>query len=429
MLDPAALAIAALALVVAVSCTTRVNPGLLALVLAWLIGVCPPPVSERAIGLKVVIAGFPSGLFLTLTGVTLLFALVQENGTLDRVARRAVRACGNRRGVVPVLFFALAAAVGTAGAGNIAAAALVAPAAMSAARRLGIPALPMALMVAHGAIAGGMSPFGPGGRVVAVLCHDRLGLPGAEWAIYVHNFAANALVAFAGFALCGGWRHVPPSINATEPAEAESETALDRRHWATVLVLVAVAAAVVGAREVVGFEVDVGMAALGGSVVLILFRLADEHRAIQSVPWAVILMVCGVSTLAAVLEHTGGTDRLAGWLAQVATPGTAPALVALVCGVVSVYSSTTGVVLPAFLPLVPGLAGRLGADPLLLASAVVVGGNVADASPLSTIGALCLASAGLGEDRRRLFGRLLAWGLTMPFVAAAGYGLVAAIRS
>ena len=423
MLDPAGLAIAALALVVAVSCTTRVNPGLLALVLAWLIGVCPASLCEKPVGLKAVIAGFPSGLFLTLAGVTLLFALVQQSGTLDRVAHRAVKACGTRSALVPVLFFALAAAVGTAGAGNIAAAALVAPAAMGTARRLGIPAFPMALMVAHGAIAGGMSPLGPGGVVVAAMCRDRLGLPGAEWTIYAHNFGANAAAGFAGFALFGGWRrHTPLPTEA--PAEAgPEEGALSGRHRATLFILGLVAGAVVG------FGADVGMAALAGSVVLIVFRLADESRAIQSVPWGVILMVCGVSTLAAVLEHTGGTERLAGWLARVATPVTAPALVALVCGLVSVYSSTTGVVLPAFLPLVPGLAASVGGDPLLLASSVVVGGNVSDASPLSTIGALCLASAGAGEDRRRLFARLLAWGLAMPFLAAVGYGLVAVVRA
>jgi di/tricarboxylate transporter len=419
MLDPAGLAIAALMLVVAVSCTSRVNPGLLALVLAWLIGICPPSLFERPIGLKVVLAGFPSSLFLTLTGVTLLFALVQDNGTLDRVARRAVRACGSRRGAVPVLFFALAAAVGTAGAGNIAAAALVAPAAMGTAHRLGIPVFPMALMVAHGAIAGGMSPFGAPGQVVASVCRDRLGLPGAEWTIYAHNFLANAIVGFAGFALFGGWRRSAPLPAAEQPTDAEPDAALTGRHWATLFVLGSVAVAVVR------FNADVGMTALAGAVVLIVFRLADESRAIRSVPWGVILMVCGVSTLVAVLEHTGGTARLAGWLAQVATPATAPALVALVCGLVSVYSSTTGVVLPAFLPVVPGLVGHLGCDPLLLASAVVVGGNVADASPLSTIGALCLASAGTGEHRR-LFNRLLAWGLTMPLVAAVGYGLIAA---
>src|SRR5215510_5341903 len=115
MFDPAGLAIAALGLVVVVSCTTRVNPGLLALVLAWLIGVCPPALCERPVGLKVVIAGFPASLFLTLTGVTLLFALVQDNGTLDRVAHRAVLACRSHPTAVPVLFFALAATVGTAG--------------------------------------------------------------------------------------------------------------------------------------------------------------------------------------------------------------------------------------------------------------------------------------------------------------------------
>ena len=107
MLDPAGLAIAALVLVVVVSCTTRVNPGLLALVLAWLIGVSPAYLCERPVGLKVVIDGLPMGLFLTLTGVTLLFALVQDNGPLAGVAHRAVLACGGHRALVPVLFFTL----------------------------------------------------------------------------------------------------------------------------------------------------------------------------------------------------------------------------------------------------------------------------------------------------------------------------------
>src|SRR5262249_53099999 len=191
MIDLAWLSLAALALVVAVSCTTRVNPGLLALVLAWLIGICPASVGERTVGLKQVLAGFPARLFLTLVGVTLLFALVQDNGTLDRVTRWAVATCGGRRGVVPVMFFGLAVVLGTVGAGNIAPAALIAPMAMRTARRLGIRAFPMAVMVTHGAIAGGMSPLGPGGVIVATLFRDRLGLTGAEWAVYLHNLLAN----------------------------------------------------------------------------------------------------------------------------------------------------------------------------------------------------------------------------------------------
>ena len=93
-------------------------------------------------------------------------------------------------------------------------------------------------------------------------------------------------------------------------------------------------------------------------------------------------------------------------------------MIAFVTGVISVYSSTSGVVLPAFLPTVPRLAERLG-DAVPLASSIVIGGNLVDVSPLSTIGALCIACAAAGEDRRVLFNKVLAWGLSMSLAAAA----------
>ena len=40
---------------------------------------------------KEIIAGFPGGLFLTLVGITWLFALAQNNGTIDWLVRLAVR--------------------------------------------------------------------------------------------------------------------------------------------------------------------------------------------------------------------------------------------------------------------------------------------------------------------------------------------------
>jgi hypothetical protein len=44
-----------------------------------------------------------------------------------------------------------------------------------------------------------------------------------------------------------------------------------------------------------------------------------------------------------------------------------------VTGLISVYSSTSAVVLPAFLPTVPGLVARLGGDPFSVASSMNVG--------------------------------------------------------
>jgi hypothetical protein len=90
-----------------------------------------------------------------------------------------------------------------------------------------------------------------------------------------------------------------------------------------------------------------------------------------------------------------------------------------VTGIVSVYSSSSGVVLPAFLPTIPGLVEKLGGgDPLAIAYSINVGAHLVDVSPLSTLGALCIANAAASEDREALFYRMLVWGLSMSVVGA-----------
>ena len=68
-------------------------------------------------------------------------------------------------------------------------------------------------------------------------------------------------------------------------------------------------------------------------------------------------MVSGVTVLIALLEKTQGLALFTDLLARVATKSSVTGFVAFLTGVVSVYSSTSGVVLPAFLPTVPGLVG------------------------------------------------------------------------
>ena len=154
VLDLAWVSLGALAVTVVLSCTTKVNPGVIAVVFAWVIGVYLYPAGTRTLGLKGVVAGFPSELFLTLAGVTLLFGQAQANGTLERVTRVAVRGCRGNAGLIPLAFFGLALGLASVGAGNIAAAALVGPTAMAVAGRAKIPAFLMTIIVAHGAVAG-----------------------------------------------------------------------------------------------------------------------------------------------------------------------------------------------------------------------------------------------------------------------------------
>lgn len=407
------ISLAALLAAILLSCTTKLNVGLVALVFAWIIGVFLAPALGKPIGIKQVLAGFPGDLFLTLTGVTFLFAQAQANGTLERVAHRAVGLCRGNAGLIPVIFFGLALAVGSIGAGNIAAAALLGPLAMAAAARAGIPAFLMAVMVAHGSIAGALSPVAPTG-VVANGILAKMGMTGLEWRAYFSNLGVSAAVAFAGYLAFGGWRLFR---RRGEPSALPGDPSFESRHWITLGVILALVTAVILGRFL-KFDVHIGMAAFAGVVLLTVFGLADEAASIRCVPWNVLLMVCGVTVLTELLEKTGGMDLFTTLLARGSSPGWIAGMMALVVGLVSVYSSTVGVVLPTFLPAVPGVIAKLGGgDPVAVAMSVLVGGHLVDVSPLSTIGALCVAGAP-AEERKAVFNKVLAWGLSMAVVGA-----------
>jgi len=55
---------------------------------------------------------------------------------------------------------------------------------------------------------------------------------------------------------------------------------------------------------------------------------------------------------------------------------------------------------------------------MAIASSMNVGGHLVDLSPLSTIGALCIAALSNEADAKKLFNQLLAWGLSMIVVGA-----------
>jgi Citrate transporter len=265
-------------------------------------------------------------------------------------------------------------------------------------------------MAGNGALAGTLSPFAPTG-VVAHGVMQRIGLGGVEWETFAFNALAHALVGIGGFLLFGGWKLF--RLAPAEPGAAVETTPLTWRHWIT---LIGIAALIV---SVVGFGLDVGMMAIIIATVLILLRAVDETAAIKRMPWAVILMVTGVTVLVALLRSTQGLELITNGIARIATPTTIEPIVAFGAGLISVYSSTSGVVLPAFLPLVPTLAEQLGGiDPLNIAWSMNVSASLVDLSSLSTVGALFMASAAAGTDIRRLFNALLAWGLSMAVVGA-----------
>lgn len=403
------LSVAALLLAVVLSCTTTVNIGVLALALALIVGVGFGDMSADD-----VLAGFPTELLFTLVSVTLLFSIANCNGTLARLTGYAVRLCKGNALVLPGMFFLVGFVIATIGAGATPAAALLALPAMAAAARAGIPPLVMVVVAGNGVLAGTMSPFAPTG-IVAHEIMARIGLAGYEWYTFGFNAFAHTLVAIAGFVLFGGLKLRGPGASAASTAASLSheDLTLQRQHWLTAGGIAALILAVVA------FSLDVGMAAIIVAAVLILLRTVDEEQAIKRMPWGVILMVTGVTVLVAMLQETRGLELITSGIAAISTPATIEPIVAFGAGFISVYSSTSGVVLPAFLPMVPSLAAQLGGiEPLPIAWAMAVSASLVDLSSLSTVGALYMAGAAEGTDTRKLFNTLLIWGLSMSVVGA-----------
>ena len=102
------------------------NMGALALAGAFLVGVL-------AMGLttKEIFQGFPGDLFVTLAGVTYLFAIAQKNGTVDWLVERAVRMVRGHVWAIPWVMFAIAAVLTGFGALGPAAVAILAPVALT----------------------------------------------------------------------------------------------------------------------------------------------------------------------------------------------------------------------------------------------------------------------------------------------------------
>lgn len=393
----------ALAVVIGFSLTARVNIGVLAVALAW-------PIAVFAAGWKAeaLLAVFPSSLFLTLVGVTLLFGVVQRNGTLEALARRAVRLCGGHAALLPVVFFLMAGVLSSIGPGAIAATALIAPLAMGIGHRAGVSAFLTALMVANGANAGNLSPISSVGLIVHTQM-QKAGLSGHDGQVFAAVFAAHTAVAIAAYLLFGGLA----LFRAGRGPVGERPPAFSGVQWFSMAVLASWIFAVVFLR------VNPGLSAFAAASLLIVAGALDDTRAFASIPWAVIVTVSGVSVLIAVLEKTGGMDLFTTLLAQVATPDTANGAMAFCTGLISTYSSTSGVVYPAFIPAVTGFVEKLGGgDPLQVALSISVGAAIVDVSPLSTIGALAIAARPEGENERVLFRRMLLWGFAMTVVGA-----------
>lgn len=406
----AILALLALVVIIAISAIrTDLNTGVLAVALAYIVGVY-----FAGLTVSVVSTYLPEQLVLTLVGITLMFGMAQQNGTLDRLAGLAIRAARGQPALLPFIFFLLTFTLSAIGPGNIAAVALLAPIGMAVAVNSGVSSLVMAIMICTGANAGAFSPVALTGIVnVGLMSQIGLNDPSATLRIFLLVAAMQSVSALSAYFIFGGYR-IQHNVVTDVSVQQSQIITFEARHIITLLAIVTLVIGVV----VFNVAVVVGAFVLAG--LLALFKIGDIEVGLQHLPWGVISLVAGISVLVGLLETTGSLDLATQLLASYSTSGSVNAVLAFTTGLISIYSSSSGVVMPTFIPLLPGLIQALGGGNLTdMVVAVDVGSHLVDVSPLSTLGALCLAALPETIDKSALFRRLLLWGISMSVAGAA----------
>jgi len=375
-----------------------VNMGALALVMAFVVGGLYVDMSAAAI-----LAGFPGDLFVTLVGITYLFAIAQNNGSIDWLVRQAVRSVRGHAAAIPWMMFLVTALLTSVGAVSPGAVAIIAPVALRFSQRYRISPLLMGLMVIHGAQGGGFSPMSIYGGITNQVV-ARAQLAGSDMHLFLASLIFNLLVAVVVFFAFGGRSLLRRPAVGVESSAASEAPIGNRLTYAQVMTLLGLIALGVGALV---FELNVGLVAISIAVVLTILFPKDQARAVEQIHWSTVLLICGVVTYVAVLQKGGAVAYVGESVSSAGAPLIGALLLCYVGGVVSAFASTVGV-LGAIIPLAVPLLLLGQVDAVSVVAALAISSSIVDVSPFSTNGALVLASAH-GMDRESLYRQLLAY--------------------
>ena len=387
------IALVVLAVVIAIGFIKKVNLGFLAIGAAFILSMV------AGIGPKYVTKAFDSDMFVTLVGVTFLFGMASQNGTLDLFSKKVVALVGKRTVLIPILMFFLSAFISAIGPGHIAAGILMTTFAVYLAFEMKINPITTALFAKLGANAGCASPLSLTGQLGLKLTNnlvsdvtnadivERLGFSG------LHFFMATLVSGFI-FTLLLYVFTKSYKVKADNPLKLKDIPRFNWKQWVTI------GAIVMMVVLCIGFQMNTGLTAFVMASILVLLQCADEKKAIKGIPWGTLVFICGVGVLVAVIDMMGGIDMISGLLQKLMGPSTATPVMAATSGILSWVSSTTGVVMPALFKMVPGILRSFGehVNYMELISAITATSFAAAISPLSTGGAIIMSSYSASKE-------------------------------
>ncbi len=354
---------------------------------------------------KDLINGISASMFMTLVGITFLFAVINQTGALDLLARKIVHLAGNRYWLIPILIYLAGYVLAGVGPGAIPPLAIIPPLAVSIAAGTGYNPVMLGCIGLCGLSGGRMTPITPEAAIINAAAAQG-GVENIMISVLVCQTVISIILSVGTFLIFKGHK-VKANMNA-------STTSVEKFNSKQIIALLSIVAMLV---LLIGFNVNIGLAALIVGVVLCIFRVGDDSKAIKALPWGTIIMVLGVGALLDIVDQMGGIDLMRNGMESIITTDTATPIMGVSAALLSVVSSALGVVYPVMMPMAVDIAESIGGNAHAMIAAVAAGGSLSGFSPLSTGGALILASLGTNypgfnkEQEAKVFNQLLLVGI------------------
>jgi len=366
--------------VIALAFMRKINAGILA------IAVGAVAVRIFSMSDKNLLDGISGSMFATLVGINLLFAIVNNTGALDLLARKIVSISGKRNWILPIAIY-MASFIIAAMTGAIPALAIIPVLAVSVAIEAGYNPIMLGMVGACGWSAGRMTPITPEGVIITAAA-DKAGLQNVMFPIMVCQIFATIIGCIILYFVFKGYK--------VKVAEGYLENKVVERF--NTKQLISLGSVVIMLGLIVFLKLNVSVAAFSVVAVLLLFNIADESACIKVMPWGTIILVLGVGALLSVVDAVGGLQLFSNALAKLMNSTTAAPFMGISAGLLSMVSSSTGVVYPTMMPMCADIAAQVGnVNPIALMSAVGLGSSLTGVSPLSVAGALILSAMANNE--------------------------------
>ncbi|MCF1685500.1 hypothetical protein LQF67_07840 [Tetragenococcus halophilus] len=406
------MSIVIIAIIIAIICGEkfRVNSGILAVAFAYIIGSFILNLLPEELYLL-----WPTQLFMVIFGVSFFFNFANTNGTLEILGSHIIYIFRDHLFWLPLGFFFTTALISGLGGGVWSSVPIVGALALPLCKQANMNKTIVSIAVVQGGLSGGNFVFGPHGAIIRALIERS---PLAEQSFDLTNqiFFVSISYPILLILLMMFLDKRKAKLETLQLAKPETFNKQQKKTLSLILLFISIMLLVPVISNFnqslkwlsdLNERLDLGLVAIIFGLVAYMLKLSDGRKVLDRTPWDTIWLTCGMAFLIGVGAEAGITQQLANIITYIPTP-VMPIVLTFLCGFMSIFSSTVGVIAPLLFPTLESIFLATGINPSLIAICIIVGGFSAGGAPFSDAGSLLLSASGgdLGEQKQ-LYQRLL----------------------